>query len=130
MGKQQRVQYEKSTKIENFATIMVTDEDHTLGNVVRQQLLKDHRVRFAGYRRPHPLFDEVEIKVQSNGEVEPWKLVEDSCLNVVHQIDAIDASFRQALEQYKHQDYNQMEMGGYVQQRGFVQQQFGQSGSY
>ena len=51
------------------------EEDHTLGNIVRQQLLRDKRVRFAGYRRPHPLFDLVEFKVQSNGEVEPWQLL-------------------------------------------------------
>ena len=59
----ERVVYEKSTKIPNFATITIQKEDHTLGNIVRQQLLRDRRVRFAGYRKPHPLFDLVEIKV-------------------------------------------------------------------
>ena len=31
-----RVKYEKSDKIPFFATITVQEEDHTLGNVVRQ----------------------------------------------------------------------------------------------
>ena len=61
--KKERVQYEKSSKITNFATITIREEDHTLGNIVRQQLLRDRRVRFAGYRKPHPLFDLLEVKI-------------------------------------------------------------------
>ena len=34
--KKQRVVYEKSYKVPNFATITVMEEDHTLGNIVRQ----------------------------------------------------------------------------------------------
>ena len=33
--KKERVVYEKSSKISNFATITVHEEDHTLGNIVR-----------------------------------------------------------------------------------------------
>ena len=58
-----RVEYEPSSKLKNFATVTVKQEDHTLGNIVRQSVLKDKRMRFAGYRKPHPLFDLVEIKV-------------------------------------------------------------------
>ena len=61
--KKERVVYEKSYQIPNFATITIYEEDHTLGNIIRQQLLKDKRVKFAGYRKPHPLFDLLEMKV-------------------------------------------------------------------
>ena len=61
--KKDRVVYEKSQKINDFATITVNGEDHTLGNIIRQQLLKDRRVKFAGYRKPHPLFDLLEFKI-------------------------------------------------------------------
>lgn len=30
-------------------------EDHTLGNLLRSQLLKSPHVTFAGYKVPHPL---------------------------------------------------------------------------
>ena len=102
LEKRERVQYEKS-KIKDLATLLIYEEDQTLGNIVRQQLLRDKRVRFAGFRRPHPLFDLVEMKVQSNGEVEPWKLVEDACMNLNHHVDAIDTAFDQALRQYEEQ---------------------------
>ena len=42
-----------------------------------RQLLKDAQVRFAGYRRPHPLENMVEIKVQTNGEKTPAQAVID-----------------------------------------------------
>lgn len=40
-------------------------EDHTLGDLIRIFLLKKKEVKFAGYKMPHPLFDRVEIKVQT-----------------------------------------------------------------
>ena len=39
----------KDTKIANAATFVVAKEDHTLGNLVRAQLLEDPSVLFAGY---------------------------------------------------------------------------------
>ena len=42
---------------------MVQGQDHTLGNVVRYKLLKDTRVRFAGYKKPHPLEERIELRV-------------------------------------------------------------------
>ena len=80
--KKDRVVYEKSYKVPNFATITVMEEDHTLGNLIRQQILTDSRTRFAGYRKPHPLFDLVEIKVQSNEFAEPFELVSDACFKL------------------------------------------------
>ena len=46
----------------NLGTTVVYDEDHTLGNIVRMQLLRDKTVKFAGYRKPHPLENKIEIK--------------------------------------------------------------------
>ena len=39
----------------NLSVVDIQDEDHTLGNIVRLQLLRDRSVKFAGYRKPHPL---------------------------------------------------------------------------
>ena len=114
LEKKDRVVYEKSTKIPNFACVTVTEEDHTLGNLIRQELLTDRRVRFAGYRKPHPLFDLVEIKIQSNGEDEPCTLVNQACHNLIHHIDAIETSFDKALENYKNNNnlqFDQMNLG-------------------
>ena len=39
-------------------------EDHTLGNMIRHQLLKDPNVIFAGYKNPHPLEHKIILRVQ------------------------------------------------------------------
>ena len=98
-----RIVYENSMKVPNFACVTINGEDHTLGNLVRQELLKDRRVRFAGYRKPHPLFDLVEIKVQSNGEEEPCKLIESACFNILNHVSAIENSFENALNQFENE---------------------------
>ena len=39
----------------NAAIFTINKEDHTVGNMVRMQLLKDPNVLFAGYKNPHPM---------------------------------------------------------------------------
>lgn len=52
-------------KMQHGVTYILHLEDHTLGDLLRIFLLKRKDVRFAGYRMPHPLFDKVEVKVQT-----------------------------------------------------------------
>ena len=39
-------------------------EDHTVGNMIRHQLLKDPNVLFAGYKNPHPLEHRIILRIQ------------------------------------------------------------------
>jgi DNA-directed RNA polymerase II subunit RPB11 len=55
-------------KMQNGMTYVLHLEDHTLGDLIRIFLLKKKEVKFAGYKMPHPLFDKVEIKVQTTTE--------------------------------------------------------------
>ena len=73
--------------------MLVRGQDHTLGNVVRHYLLKDRRVRFAGYKKPHPLEERIEIKVHTNGEVKPEKAVQEACLNLSEDLEQLSSEF-------------------------------------
>ncbi|TNV75507.1 hypothetical protein FGO68_gene11799 [Halteria grandinella] len=98
----EKINYVKDSKIQNFANIAIKDEDHTLGNVVRMQLLKDPQVRFAGYRRLHPLENIIEIKVQTEvNQKSPPQAVIDACQNTINHVTAIEMSFRKAYEQFE-----------------------------
>ena len=93
---------------------MINQEDHTLGNIVRNELLNDGRVRFAGYRKPHPLFDLLEMKVQSNGDFEPYQLVDFACTTLVNHVGKIEQEFERACNEYEQQNrhaYDQMHLG-------------------
>ena len=46
-------------------TFILGKEDHTIGNLLRYQLLRDPSVRFAGYRMPHPLVFDCHVRVET-----------------------------------------------------------------
>lgn len=52
---EKKIVKELDTKVPNAAIFTVNKEDHTLGNMIRNQLLKDPHVLFVGYKNPHPL---------------------------------------------------------------------------
>lgn len=62
-----KVKYVKDPRVPNAATFIIQREDHTLGNILRMQLHRDPHVIFAGYKIPHPLQYQMEIKVQTDG---------------------------------------------------------------
>lgn len=45
-----RIIKELDQKVPNAAIFTINKEDHTLGNMIRDQLLKDPNVLFAGYK--------------------------------------------------------------------------------
>ena len=80
---------------------MIHDQDHTLGNCIRYQLLQDSRIRFAGYKKPHPLEEKIEIKVQTNGEVPPPDAILQSCQSLNLTLDKLLKSFQEEINQFK-----------------------------
>jgi DNA-directed RNA polymerase I and III subunit RPAC2 len=59
---------DKLTIIENdpfSVTFCIRDEDHTLGNSLRWQLMKNPEVLFCGYSIPHPSEYSISIRIQT-----------------------------------------------------------------
>lgn len=53
------------TKLVNSGTFKLEREDHTMGNLLRMQLMRDKDVVFVGYRQPHPLEHHILLRVQT-----------------------------------------------------------------
>ncbi|KAK1157413.1 DNA-directed RNA polymerase II subunit RPB11-a [Acipenser oxyrinchus oxyrinchus] len=47
---EKKITITKDTKVPNACLFTLNKEDHTLGNIIRSQLLKDPQVLFAGYK--------------------------------------------------------------------------------
>ena len=62
--------------------------------MVRYKLLKDSRVRFAGYKKPHPLEEKIEVRVQTNGELKPEDAVREACTKLNEELDSLANDFR------------------------------------
>ena len=46
------------------------NEDHTLGNLLRSELLNHPKTVFAAYKLPHPLYRKVEIRLETSENAE------------------------------------------------------------
>ena len=56
----------KSTEHKDAFSIIVTNESHTLGNIIQAHMIKlfnKDKVTFIGYKNPHPLKDEIHFKI-------------------------------------------------------------------
>ena len=79
------------------ATLSFSGEDHTLGVLLRTQLLKDQRVIFAGYKIPHPLERRVEVRIQTLGD-SVIETTNAALENLSAQVDDFSSAFSSALE--------------------------------
>lgn len=86
--------YAKDSKRPNAGTFILAKEDHTLGNLIRIQLLRDPKVRFAGYRMPHPLIFDCHIRIETMDAISTPKQVLDAALNDLQmELDTLDREF-------------------------------------
>ncbi|KAI8916155.1 DNA-directed RNA polymerase, partial [Gorgonomyces haynaldii] len=78
-----KVTMEMDTKIPNAATFTILKEDHTLGNILRNQLMENPKVLFAGYKVPHPLEHQFVLKVQTTLDTTPMEVLKFEINNLI-----------------------------------------------
>ncbi len=80
----------------NMVTFVIENEDHTLGNVLRHQLVNHtDGVSFAAYRMPHPLIHQIELKVQTTTkEFTPCDAVTKSVDELIHKLTIMEFQFK------------------------------------
>ncbi|KAH3681531.1 hypothetical protein WICPIJ_007512 [Wickerhamomyces pijperi] len=81
-------------KVQNAAIVTFEKEDHTLGNLIRAQLLKDPRVVFAAYKVEHPLFAKFVMRIQTEDGYAPKEALKKACYSLMNQITALENKFR------------------------------------
>lgn len=75
----------------NRLEIEIADEDHTLGNLLRSKLLKDKKVKHAGYQIVHPLTGGIKLLIQTEGSGTP----RDALLRALSEIEEETKEFQQ-----------------------------------
>eukprot|EP00108_Taenia_solium_P001346 TsM_000536800 transcript=TsM_000536800 gene=TsM_000536800 len=91
---EKKVFVEKDTHVPHAAIFTLNREDHTLGNMITRQLLKDPRVLFAGYKVPHPLEHRIVIRVQTTPAVTPLEVFSSAIKDLISEISNIEEQFR------------------------------------
>eukprot|EP01024_Parvocaulis_polyphysoides_P044164 TRINITY_DN40612_c1_g3_i1.p3 TRINITY_DN40612_c1_g3~~TRINITY_DN40612_c1_g3_i1.p3 ORF type:complete len:143 (-),score=19.33 TRINITY_DN40612_c1_g3_i1:424-792(-) len=103
-----KVAFERDTKVANAGTFTIQREDHSLGNMIRMQLLEDKRILFAGYRVPHPLEHRLLIKIQTDGSITPAEALEQALKDLLEEYKHIRHKFAEELTLRQNQGDNRM----------------------
>ncbi|ORX51807.1 RBP11-like subunits of RNA polymerase [Piromyces finnis] len=85
------------TKLPNAATFTFQKEDHTIGNMLRIQLLKYKKVLFAGYKVPHPLEHCIILKVQTTADTTPEAMLMDAFQDLIDEFATLKKKFENEL---------------------------------
>jgi len=88
-----KLTYEEDSHMPNAGTFVILKEDHTLGNILRMQLLRDKRVLFAGYRMPHPLEPRLVIKVRTTPDTNPTAVLTQAIANTRQELTTLEKNF-------------------------------------
>ena len=58
-------------------------------------------VKFAGYRKPHPLENKIEMKVHTNGRIDPKTAVKNACDQLASEYSSLKEEFDNKIKQFK-----------------------------
>lgn len=74
-------------------------EDYTVGYLLRNDLLRDKRVKFVGLRQPHPLTPSIELRIQAV-DVSPLQLFIEAVRRQRTCLSLLGALFKAAVDAY------------------------------
>ena len=91
---QARMTYEPDQRVASAGTFTINKEDHTVGNLLRMQLLRDSDTRFAGYQLPHPLEHVCHVKVETAPGRAPIEVMGGAVTDLRQEVELLDRGFR------------------------------------
>ena len=91
---QARMTYEPDQRVASAGTVTINKEDHTVGNLLRMQLLRDGDTRFAGYQLPHPLEHVCHVKVETAPGRAPVEVMGGAVTDLRQEVELLDRGFR------------------------------------
>ena len=98
--KRLKLTYIPSASRPNAGTFIMMKEDHTLGNLLRIQLLRDEQVRFAGYRIPHPLKFETQLRIETlDSKHKPADVFLSAIDDLKLEVDEIEKAFEREVKE-------------------------------
>lgn len=94
--------YQPDSKKPNAGTFILGKEDHTLGNLLRVQLLRDPNVRFAGYRMPHPLIFDTHVRVETmDSKISPKNVFDCALSDLLLETEILEKSWDTAVQEFE-----------------------------
>ncbi|OWA50788.1 putative DNA-directed RNA polymerase II subunit RPB11-a [Hypsibius exemplaris] len=98
---EKKITMEKDTKVPNACIFTFNKEDHTLGNMIRAQLIKDPNVVFAGYKVPHPLENKFILRIQTTADYAPTEALNNAITDLLSELAFTEEQFREEFKDAK-----------------------------
>ncbi|KHJ77133.1 RNA polymerase Rpb3/Rpb11 dimerization domain protein [Oesophagostomum dentatum] len=95
---ERKILVENDTKVPNAAVFTINKEDHTLSNLLKNQLLKDPMVLFAGYKNPHPLEHKIVLRIQTTGQTTPADVLINAITDLIAELSLLEERYKEAAE--------------------------------
>lgn len=79
-------------------SLTIKGEGHILGNVLQKHLALRNEIEYAGYRKHHPLIDEIELKVKICEDAPPAPptsrhvvipIIKDTIMEIVKDVNVL-----------------------------------------
>jgi len=100
--KMSQASYTADARVPHAGSFVFLDEDHTLGNLLRVQLLRDPDVVFAGYKLPHPLEPRIVLNVRTKPTTSPTAVLREGTQCLVSELRALRAQLETQVAQVTH----------------------------
>lgn len=78
-------------------TFVFENQGHTLGNALRYMLIRHPEVEFAAYTVPHPLVDEMHLRVKTTG-VAAMDVTQQAVQQLISVCDVMEETFDAAFK--------------------------------
>lgn len=88
-----KLQIIPDTKSPNSVVIVFEKEDHTLGNLIRAELLNDSKVLFAAYKVEHPFFARFKLRIQTIDGYDPKDALKNACNSIINKLASLKSNF-------------------------------------
>lgn len=79
-NKDETVVIKESPTVMKAMDVIIKNENHTLGSLLQTYLNKNKDVSFVGFQNPHPLINEIIIRIATDSELE--EVIEEACSKI------------------------------------------------
>ena len=93
-----RVSVVDDSRIPSTSTVTLNRQDHTVTNLLSNEIRKNENVIFSGYRVPHPLVPKAEIRVQTKPNTQtPKDVLKDAATKLLADVNNFEESVKTEL---------------------------------
>ncbi|TKR87801.1 hypothetical protein L596_012144 [Steinernema carpocapsae] len=90
---EEKISIQRDTRQPNTIAFTIRKEDHTMGNMLKHQLLKNPRVIFVGYYVPHPLEHNIVLRVKTTADTTPYDALQQGIKDIRKELKILKNQF-------------------------------------